>query len=452
VTAPKWNERLVEFRLRYVAEKLGQPVPSVEVTAPKTPVVAQPAAPAPGAQDVQRLNEEITQLRQERNVLEGKLREALSAQPATTDPRLLVKAEENIKKLEKDNDQLKQDLEKAKAAKIVTTGPEETKKALVEANQKVEKQNEAIKSLTEEKKALEAKLGAVKEGSKDAKKLESDNADLKDRLAKVTEELKSAKAKQSKDKTRIEIETLQAKLAAFEAQKVPYTAEEQALIKKSVPQVASVRAVETKEEVKPAKSSKTMSPAVASLVADAQKDFSAGRHAEAEKKYRQVLNADENNVYTLGNLAATQIEQGKMAEAEANLKKAIDLDPQDAYNLSLMGIMKFRQEKFEEAFGFLSRSAAINPNSAETQNYLGITLSQKGQSAAAETALRKAIVLSPSYASAHQNLAVVYAMQKPVYVELARYHYQKAISLGAQANPDLEKLLKQAEESQAGKK
>ena len=55
--------------------------------------------------------------------------------------------------------------------------------------------------------------------------------------------------------------------------------------------------------------------------------------------------------------------------------------------------------------------------------------------------MRKAVQLDPGYANAHNNLAVVYISQQPPLVELARWHYQKALAAGHPSNPELEKLL-----------
>ena len=79
------------------------------------------------------------------------------------------------------------------------------------------------------------------------------------------------------------------------------------------------------------------------------------------------------------------------------------------------------------------------------QNFLGITLDHKGLRSQAETALRKAVQIEPKYGAAHNNLAVAYVRQKPPLVELARYHYQKARDAGHPANPELEKLISQAD-------
>ena len=103
--------------------------------------------------------------------------------------------------------------------------------------------------------------------------------------------------------------------------------------------------------------------------------------------------------------------------------------------------MKFRQEKYDEALDALSRAAKLDPQNPEIENYLGVTLSHKGLRQQAETALRKAIQLDPNYAAAHNNLAAIYISQTPPLVELARWHYQKALAAGQPRNPELEKAL-----------
>ena len=136
------------------------------------------------------------------------------------------------------------------------------------------------------------------------------------------------------------------------------------------------------------------------------------------------------------------VERNRFDEAEKHLKHAIALDPEDSYSWLVLGQLKFRQEKYDEALDALSRAAKLDPQDAQAQNYLGITLSQKGMRAPAETALRKAIQLHPENASAHHNLAVVYLTQRPPLVELARWHYQKAVSGGHPRNVEMEKVFR----------
>ena len=89
----------------------------------------------------------------------------------------------------------------------------------------------------------------------------------------------------------------------------------------------------------------------------------------------------------------------------------------------------------------LSRAAQLDPEDARTQNYLGIALSQKGLRKPAETALRRAVLLQPGYGEAQNNLAVIYATQEPPFLELARWHYQRALASGHPKNAELEKML-----------
>jgi Flp pilus assembly protein TadD len=91
----------------------------------------------------------------------------------------------------------------------------------------------------------------------------------------------------------------------------------------------------------------------------------------------------------------------------------------------------------------LSLSARSNPTNSSTQNYLGCVLADKGLRPAAETAFRKALQCDPDYADAHYNLAVVYAGNKPPSLELARWHYKRALALGHPKSATVEKSLGQ---------
>ena len=130
-----------------------------------------------------------------------------------------------------------------------------------------------------------------------------------------------------------------------------------------------------------------------------------------------------------------------MKAAELTLKKAITIAPKDEFSRTTLGIVYYRQSKFDDALTELTKALAINPKSATAHNYLGITASQKGWQEAAEKEMLDAIAGNPDYADAHFNLAVVYATSQPPSKELAKRHYAKATSLGADPDPSLEKLL-----------
>lgn len=188
---------------------------------------------------------------------------------------------------------------------------------------------------------------------------------------------------------------------------------------------------------------------ISTLPAEGAEDFKAGhaalfqdyQYAEAEKKFMHVLKLDENNPFTLGSLAMAQMEQGNYKDAQSSLDKALKQNSDDSYALMGMGILSFRQKKYEPARDYLARSIKINPNDATAQHFLGSALNNLGQQKAAETALRKAVQIEPGNPKSHYNLAVVYATQKPPFLALAKFHYEKAIKAGHKRNPELEKTI-----------
>jgi cytochrome c-type biogenesis protein CcmH/NrfG len=273
-------------------------------------------------------------------------------------------------------------------------------------------ENEArLRDLTQERDNLLAKLDAAN------KKLYGSRQDVAAQISQLTDE----------------ISTLRARLSVDEAPSVPYTPEELALLNQPKP----LRANPDAEK----KSIAEMPSGTATLVAEAQNHFAAREYDKAEDDYQQILQHDQNNGLALANLATIELQQDKLDDAEKHIKAALMQSPDDAYNLSILGYLKFRQEKYDDALDALSRAAKLDPRNPEIQNYLGVTLDHKGLRTQAEAALRKAIQLDPNYAAAHNNLAVIYLNEQPPLIELARWHYQKALDAGQPHNPELEKEL-----------
>ncbi|HYG33908.1 MAG TPA: tetratricopeptide repeat protein [Clostridia bacterium] len=491
--SPTWNIRVIDFRLTYVASRIA----ALSAKAPEAAAVAtdgtnkQPAtaqsppssgAPADWQLQLNSFKEQVHQLQADKVVLETKLKEALALQPAESDPRELAKAEEKIKALQKENDLLKTGLEQAKSESQTAAVPKASEQnvqemdALKAENQLLKKRltelqaaaadkkaNDAANQLAQlqtqmaalqsdrenlrvEKAALESKIKELtaataispKESSR-MKKLERERDELQKKLESANKDLKGRKGKVSSNRIQ-ELEdqllTARLRLELLEARAVPYSPEELALFKRPETKLAEAEPKAGKKSVKelPAGSAK--------LVAEAQRHFAARQYVQAETAYLQILKQDEKCVPALANLAAIQIEAQQFDKAEASIKQALASDPEDAFSLYTLGILKFRQAKYDEALEALSHSAKLDPQNAEVQNYLGLALSEKGLRGPAETALRKAVQLQPGYGGAHYNLAIVYLNQQPPAVELARWHYQKAISAGHPQNADVEKKLK----------
>jgi tetratricopeptide (TPR) repeat protein len=484
---PDWNQKIVSFRLDYLAQKIsGLTAQIPEIPHGATPPAAAPtnaapnATPPPGADLQAQLNAlqaQVQNLQSANEMLQAKLKEALSEQPATADAQELAGAQGQARALMKENDLLRASIKTGETNGIASLELLKVQQELAETNQKLAEATSRAERLALENQTLQARLQPLTTSPDSMEALRNENAMLKERVAGLEAaetnvigtsgadvELARAQAKiaalqsdadvnwlekaalenrlrqsQSAPATSAppesgeELNTLRARLAVDEAQSVPYTPEELALFKSSAPSpgVAGTGAKPVSE----------LPNGSALMVAEAQNYFSEKQYDKAETDYQKILDGDPNNALALANLAAIEMEENKLADAELHIKAALAQSPHDAYNLSIFGYLKFRQEKFDDALDALSRAAMLDPQNPQIQNYLGVTLSHKGLRAQAETALRKAIELDPNYGAAHNNLAVIYLNEQPPLVELARWHYQKALDDGQPPNPDLEKLL-----------
>lgn len=248
--------------------------------------------------------------------------------------------------------------------------------------------------------------------------------------------------------TRIEdltgqMETLRARLAVFDPPQAPYTRAELALFRKG--EIAPATADPAPHQP----SIRSLPAGTAALVAEARRDVAAKRFNEAEQKYLQVLQKDQNNVYALASLATIQLELGRLDDAEQHIRRALSASPNDARSLLVQGEIRFQQQQYDRALDAFNRAAKLDPHNAGIQNYLGLILSQQGRRGSAEQAFLKATQLDPKCASAQYNLAVFYILQKPPWPELARWHYRKALDTGFTRNRDLEKRLDYAAADEA---
>jgi Flp pilus assembly protein TadD len=272
------------------------------------------------------------------------------------------------------------------------------------------------------------------------KRLEKERDELAKQLKAANKKLESRKSKAVAARVQeleSQVTALRDRLAPLEAAKLPYTPEELALL--SVPGTST--AAESPAATSDTTSTASLSAASASLINQARREFAARQYDSAAEKFKQVLLVDEKNVPALGGLAISELERNRLEEAEKAVRKALEIAPDNASVLSTLGQIKFRQQQYDAAYDALSRAAALDPKNAEVQNLLGVTLSQKGLRGPAENALRRAIQLQPGYGSAHYNLALVYLHQQPPLIELARWHYQKALAAGHPRSAQVEQLL-----------
>jgi Flp pilus assembly protein TadD len=187
----------------------------------------------------------------------------------------------------------------------------------------------------------------------------------------------------------------------------------------------------------------TLSDEAKKLATEASALAKQRRFTDAEKKYQQVVDIAPENHFALANLAVTQIQAGKLSAAQVALEKALSLKSDDIFASVNLANVFCRQGRFDDSINILNRVIPADPKNAVAHNYLAIALGKKGDTAKAEESFRESLAIDPNYANAHFNLAVMYANAEPPSLQLAKKHYEKAKSLGAEPDSVLERRLAQ---------
>ena len=164
----------------------------------------------------------------------------------------------------------------------------------------------------------------------------------------------------------------------------------------------------------------------------------AGRLAEAEAIYRQILAADPRHadaMHLLGviahqvgrndvavemilkaialapanpafhsNLGEPYRQLGRLDDAIAAYRRAIELKPDDAKFHNNLGNVLRALSRFDEAIAACRRAIQLEPDYAEPYNNLGAALAEQGRFDEAVAAFHRVIQLKPDYAEAHSNL------------------------------------------------
>lgn len=496
-TSPDWNPNIIAYRVKYCSERIakaggrvepeeGAPAPSAaptptpipEATPPvnTVPRDAKPASPEEAGapprpsdrvaeleRELDRARQEITKLQREKGDLEGRLRKVEDDLRSAS-----AGGDERMQKLIRENDALKQRLTEAESRlKGVGSNAEDivaVRADLAKAQEALDKlrgENEQLKTanvaLKGELEEVHGQLRTATAGPAASiapealQTLQKENALLRAIVDRQYQE--DSHRMQARDTLAKELDELGNRTESIRQQiKVlatplsPLSDEERTFLKTpaAMPREDPTKLSGTITSVKKGSSADPASKLSGDnsiLASDAKRLFAKGDLDGAATKYEQILKTEPGSVFALSNLGVIRFRQERVEEAEKALQGALAADPQDAFSLSVLGIVHYRQGRYDDAVSVLTRAVSINPNNHETHNYLGITYSQKGYQEAAEKELLKAIELKPDYADAHFNLAVVYASQNPPSVELARKHYRRAVELGMQKDPELEKLL-----------
>ena len=147
----------------------------------------------------------------------------------------------------------------------------------------------------------------------------------------------------------------------------------------------------------------------------------AGRLAEAEKVYRQVLAVEPSHPDALHLLGLITMNDGRLDEAQSLISRAIEVMPSvPAYRATLDACHRNKAASIAEAARILvdkkdldgatklcDQALALVPDSAEALNVKGAILRDREDVAGARAAWIKSIQANPSLADPHNNLGTI---------------------------------------------
>jgi len=171
--------------------------------------------------------------------------------------------------------------------------------------------------------------------------------------------------------------------------------------------------------------------------------FSKGDWDSARKAYKEMIEMDPKNALVWANLGAVEQQAGNAKKAVECFEKSVENNAALAQSWVALGLLRLEAGDTYLAMSAFARAIHEDPEDPRAHNYLAIAAKNLGWSDAAEVELIKALEMKPDYGIAHFNLALIMLEQRPPAVELARRHYEKAVSLGVAKDEIVERKLKE---------
>lgn len=156
-------------------------------------------------------------------------------------------------------------------------------------------------------------------------------------------------------------------------------------------------------------------------------NFRAGRRAEAESIFRQILNQQPRHADSMQMLGLLLHQRGEVVGAISLLRGAAELNPTSAGYHANLGLMLASAQQWPAAIESYRRALAIQPSLAEVHNNLGNALRSMGHGTEAISAFESAVAINPDLYGARLNLASALAAQGEY--ERAISVYQSALAI-----------------------
>ena len=180
---------------------------------------------------------------------------------------------------------------------------------------------------------------------------------------------------------------------------------------------------------KPRNRTATQGPSrrIQAMLGDALQHHQAGRAAEAERIYRQILAIDPRHADSLHLLGMIAFQGGRHDIAARMIREAIAINKRAARYHSNLGTVLQAQGKLDEAVACFEQALGLDPNSAEAHGNLGTVRLTQGKPDEAESHHRRSLALNPKLPESHYNLGN--ALQNQDKLDEAVECYERALTL-----------------------
>jgi tetratricopeptide (TPR) repeat protein len=140
----------------------------------------------------------------------------------------------------------------------------------------------------------------------------------------------------------------------------------------------------------------------------------AGRAAEAEALYGEVLETAPAHAGALHRLGILAMRGGRLAESAELFRKAVTSDPEAWTSHAHLGLALRRLRRPAEAVAAYDAALALRPGDPELLNGRGVALLDLGKAEAALAAFEAATAARPDFAPAHANRGLaLLALRRP---------------------------------------
>ena len=189
-------------------------------------------------------------------------------------------------------------------------------------------------------------------------------------------------------------------------------------------------------------SEKPPSASASALFDHAFQFHKAGKFAEAEAGYRQLLDLEPQHADGCNLLGIVLQHKGASEEAERWIRRALALREDARFFFALANLLH-QSGRLEEAEASFRRTLELAPGQVDAWNNLGNLLGQTQRLTEAEAAYERAIAIRPDFAHAHNNLGNLFkATNRIAQAERAYLHVLELQPQHAEAWNNLGAVLK----------